>query len=594
MDFLAVDKSDLDKRGWKELDVIIVTGDAYVDHPSYGASVIGRVLEAEGFRVGIIAQPDWRSNDDFIKLGRPKLFFAITSGNVDSMVANYTANKRPRNQDVYSPGSKPGLRPDRALIVYANKLRQAYKDCPLVLGGLEASLRRLAHYDYWDNQIRRSVLVDAKADILVYGMGETQTIEIAKQLKSGRSIFSLNDIRGTVVVRKDLSFLKEYKLIPSFEEVVNDKNKYKLAFREIYRQMNPFSAEAIVQKHADRFVVQLPPAYPLSTQDFDRISELNYARSWHPDYNKSGGVKSFETVRFSIISHRGCCGECSYCSLYWHQGRIIQSRSEESILREVKKLCERKDFRGVITDVGGPTANLYKASCNLWQSKGCCSGRKCLAPSKCQNLKLGYDESLALYKKIAQIPKVKHVFISSGFRYDLLSDDYARKYLEHVCRFHISGQMKVAPEHTVESVLEIMNKPPALVYEKFLRSFRAVNQKIKKKIFLVNYFISSHPGAKLSDALEFALYLKKYRIYPEQIQDFTPLPMTLSSCIYYTGVHPFTCQPVYSAKTFKERKMQRALIQSKNVKNRQLVREALRILKAEHLLNKFTINANER
>lgn len=583
MDFLPINQQDLKKLGLKELDIIIITGDSYVDHPSYGAAVIGRVLEAEGFRVGIIAQPNWRSLDDFLKLGRPRLFFAVTSGNVDSMVANYTANKRPRSSDEYSPGAKSGLRPDRALIVYANKVRQAYKDCPIVLGGLEASLRRLSHYDYWDNEVRRSVLVDAKADILVYGMGEAQIIEIAKRLKGGEKLRSLNDIRGTVVIRKDLEFLKEYKTIPSFEEVREDKNKYNSAFREIYSQMNPFSAKTIAQKHADRFVVQFPPAYPLSTEDLDRIYELNYARSWHPSYDRLGGVKGFETVRFSIISHRGCCGMCSFCSLYMHQGRIIQSRSEESILKEARLLSQMKDFRGTITDIGGPTANLYQASCSRWLKEGFCENKSCLNPSTCKNLELGYKKSVALYKKIAEISGVKHVFVSSGFRYDLLTGDDAEEYLTQICKFNISGQMKVAPEHIVDTVLKSMNKPNVSSYEKFLRQLDKVNAKIKKKTYLVNYFITSHPSSGLKEALELALYLSRRKINPEQIQDFIPLPMTFASCLYYTGVNPFTGKPVYSAKTFKERKMQRALVQHKNPKNKQLVREALRALKAEHL-----------
>jgi len=569
--------------GLSQLDVVIITGDAYVDHPSYGAAVIGRVLESEGVKAGIIAQPNWRSLDDFLKLGRPKLFFAITSGNVDSMVANYTANKRLRSLDDYSPGSKPGLRPDRALIVYANKVQQAYKNCPIVLGGLEASLRRLAHYDYWDNDVRRSVLLDSKADILVYGMGETQILEIAKRLKAGENIQTLNDIRGTVIIRKDLTFLKEHKLIPSFEEIKEDKNKYNLAFREIYSQMNPFSAKVIVQKHADRFIVQLPPAYPLSTKELNRIYELNYARNWHPAYNKLGGVKGFETVRFSITSHRGCCGMCSFCSLYMHQGRIIQSRSEEPILKEAELISRMEDFKGTITDIGGPTANLYQASCSRWKESGFCDSKSCLNPSKCKNLELGYKKSLDLYKKIAGIPGVKHVFISSGFRYDLLAEDDAEEYLTQICKFNISGQMKVAPEHVVDAVLESMNKPNISSYEKFLKQLNKINTKIKKKTYLVNYFITSHPSSGLKEALELALYLSKRRINPEQIQDFIPLPMTLASCLYYTSINPFTGKHVYSAKTFKERKMQRALIQHKNTKNRQLVQEALRALKAEHL-----------
>ena len=581
-EFLPVSKHDFKKRGWAELDIILVTGDAYVDHPSYGAAVVGRVLEAEGFKVGIIAQPNWRSTDDFLKLGRPKLFFAITSGNVDSMVANYTANKRPRVTDDYSLGSRAGLRPDRALIVYANKVREAHKDCPIILGGIEASLRRLAHYDYWDNTPRRSVLLDSKADILVYGMGEMQTLEIAKRLRGGENVHSLNDIRGTVVVLKDLALLEEYKLIPSFEEIKESKDKYNLAFREIFSQMNPFSAKVIAQKHADRFIVQLPPAYPLSTEDLDRIYELNYARNWHPAYDKLGGIKGFETVRFSITSHRGCCGMCSFCSLYMHQGRIIQSRSEESILKEAKLISRMPNFKGTITDIGGPTANLYQASCRRWAKHGFCEDKNCINPSQCKNLELGYKKSIDLYRKIAQIPGVKHVFISSGFRYDLLTEDNAEEYLTQVCKFNISGQMKVAPEHIVDTVLKNMNKPYVSSYEKFLKKLDKINIKIKKKTYLVNYFIASHPASGLKESLELALYLSKRRINPEQIQDFIPLPMTFASCLYYTGVNPITGEHVYSAKTFKERKMQRALIQHKNPKNRQLVREALRILKAEH------------
>ncbi|MCK9573519.1 MAG: YgiQ family radical SAM protein [Candidatus Omnitrophica bacterium] len=583
LNFLPICQQDLKKLGIKELDIIIVTGDAYVDHPSYGAAIIGRVLEAEGFKVGIIAQPNWRSTDDFLKLGRPKLFFAITAGNVDSMVANYTANKRPRVVDDYSPGSRSGLRPDRALIVYANKVREAHKDCLIVLGGIEASLRRLAHYDYWDNEPRRSVLLDSKADILVYGMGEIQTLEIAKRLKSGESAHSLNDIRGTVIVRKDLTLLKDYKLVPSFEEIKESNNKYNLAFREIFSQMNPFSAKSIAQKHADRFIVQLPPAYPLSTDDLDRIYGLNYARNWHPVYDKLGGIKGFETVRFSITSHRGCCGMCSFCSLYMHQGRIIQSRSEESILKEARLISQMQNFKGTITDIGGPTANLYQASCGRWKNLGFCENKSCVNPSQCKNLELGYKKSVELYRKIAQIPGVKHVFISSGFRYDLLTEDNAEEYLTQVCKFNISGQMKVAPEHIVETVLRNMNKPYVSSYEKFLKKLDKINTKIRKKTYLVNYFIASHPASGLKESLELALYLSKRRINPEQIQDFIPLPMTFASCLYYTGVNPITSERVYSAKTFKERKMQRALIQHKNPKNRQLVREALKILKAEHL-----------
>lgn len=585
--FLPISQEDLRRRGWNELDIIIISGDAYVDHPSYGAALIGRVLEAEGFRVGIIAQPDWRSLGDFKKLGRPKLFFGITSGNTDSMVANYTANKRPRKSDDYSPGSKIGLRPDRALIVYANRVRQAYKDTVIVLGGIEASLRRLAHYDYWDNEVRRSVLIDAKADILFYGMAENAMVTLAKRLNEKEDIKLINDIRGSVIVRKAPNFLKDYAVIPSFEEVKEDVLKFNAAFKEISCQMNPFKAKIVIQKHADRFIVQLPPTYPLKTEELDKIYGLNFSRNWHPVYKKAGGVKGFETVRFSIISHRGCCGNCSFCSLFMHQGRIVQSRSADSVLKEAKLLSEQKDFRGTITDIGGPTANLYKAHCANWEKEGFCGHKSCIVPGKCNSLRLGYEESLALYKKISELPKVKHVFIGSGLRYDLLAEDYAEKYLEKLCELHISGQMKVAPEHISDKILQIMNKPAHCVYERFLNRLEKINQKKHKKTFLVNYFISSHPGSGLKESLELALYLAKHKIHPEQIQDFMPLPMTLAGCIYYTGINPFTGGKVYSAKTFKERKMQRALIQYGNPKNRQLIREALKLLKAEHLASQL-------
>ena len=585
--FLPVSRKDLEKRGWKELDIILISGDGYVDHHSYGPAVIGRVLEKKGYKVGIIAQPDWRNTKDFLVLGRPRLFFGISAGNVDSMVANYTANKRNRRTDYYSPGGKAGLRPDRAVIVYANKAREAFGNIPIVLGGLEASLRRLAHYDYWDNNVRRSILVDSKGDILVYGMGETQVIEIARYLKDGRDIKFIDNINGTVVVRRDPGFLKKYEILPSFEEVREDKTKFNEAFKTAYFQQNPYKAKVIVQKHADRFVIQFPPALPLRMKELDQIYELPYARRYHPSYERYGGIKSFETVKFSITSHRGCCGECSFCSLFFHQGRIVQSRSSHSIVEEVKLLSERKEFRGTITDVGGPTANLYRADCFLWKKEGFCETKKCLVPSKCGNLKEGYEEAINTYRKIRKLPGVKHVFIGSGFRYDLLIDNYADKYLEEVCEFHISGQMKVAPEHIAVNVLKHMNKPNANVYEKFVRKFTKINKKIRKRLYLVNYFISSHPGATLKDELKLALYFLQRRMHPEQIQDFIPLPMSLSGCMYYTGSNPFTGENLYIPKTFRERKQRRALLQSRNPQNKKLILETLKGLKLSSLAKKF-------
>lgn len=570
-------------RGWEQLDVVLITGDAYVDHPSYGVAVIGRCLESKGYRVGIIAQPDWRNAEDFKKLGRPRLFFGITSGNVDSMVANYTANKKPRRTDDYSPGGKAGLRPDRAVIVYANRAREAYPGVAVVLGGVESSLRRFAHYDHWDNSVRRSILLDAKADMLVYGMGERAIMELAERMARGEAINTINGIRGTVAARKDLSFLKEYDEIHSYEETKNDKNKFNAAFKGIYHGQNPYTAKIVAQKHGDRYVVQFPPALPLSEKEMDAVYALPYAYAWHPVYEKEGGIKAFETVRFSITSHRGCCAECAFCGIHMHQGRIVQSRSRGSILSEAAAMSRRRDFKGTITDIGGPTANMYGAKCGLWGKKGFCRDKSCLLPEKCANLELAYGESIKLYEEVRNIPKVKHVFIGSGFRYDLLNDKYADKYLEKICLDHISGQMKVAPEHIVDKVLKIMNKSPRRAYEAFLKRVDSLCARTGKKIYLVNYFISAHPGSSLKDALEMALYLAKRHMHPEQIQDFIPLPMTLSGCIYYTGRHPLTGEEIYVPAGFRERKMQRALMQYANPSNRALVEESLKELDAEHL-----------
>ncbi len=585
--FLPISLADMKERGWPQLDIILISGDAYVDHPSYGTALIARLLEYKGFKVGIIPQPDWRSTKDFKALSRPRLFFGITAGNTDSMIANYTANKKPRKKDEYSAGDKCGLRPDRSTIVYSNMVRQAFKDVPIILGGIEASLRRLAHYDYWDNNLRRSVLIDSRADLLVYGMGESQIVEIAKRLDKGESIQELNDIRGTAFVRSDISFLKDYIAIPSFEEIVNSKSAFNRAFVDTYGQMDPYSAKAIVQKCANRFVIQMPPALPLSSAKLDKVYELPYTRKWHPVYNTLGGVKSLETVRFSLTSHRGCCGECSFCSLYVHQGRIIQSRSSESIVNEARLLAVQDDFKGTITDIGGPTANLYASQCPLWQGRGYCKEKKCLIPQKCSKMRLGYDELLKLYRRIAEVPKVKHVFIASGFRYDLLTGDYARQYLEEVCARHVSGLLKVAPEHCSNNVLQLMNKPLFSQYEEFVGVFKKITAKLKKNIFIVNYFISSHPGSSLNETLKLALYLAKRKIKPEQIQDFIPSPMTLSTAMYWTQKNPFSGKDVYVAKTFRERKMQRALIQYNKPANRQLILEALKELGAMHVFKKL-------
>lgn len=585
--FLPISRDDLNDRGWNELDIILVTGDAYVDHPSYGSSIIGRVLEDAGFRVGIIAQPDWLKKDDFKRLGRPELFFGVTAGNLDSMIANYTANKKVRNIDDYSPGGKPTSRPDRATIVYVNKLKEIFKDVPIVIGGMEASMRRLAHYDYWQDLVRRSLLLDAKADILVYGMGERQIIEIAKRLKAGEKIDDIGNIRGTAVVRKNLNDTKDHVSIPSFEEVFNDKKKFNEAFRTAYLEADPVRGKTITQKHGDRFIIQYPPALPLTQEEMDKIYSLTFAREWHPSYKNLGGVKGFESVKNSIISHRGCAGACNFCSLYLHQGRHVQSRSVESIVKEIKLISENKKFNGTITDIGGPTANLYKCECPSWRSQGACRDKKCLTPQKCKNLKLGYDYSIRLWKELKKVPNLKHVFVGSGVRYDLLTDSYADEYLNELCLDHVSGQLKVAPEHCADSVLELMNKPKFDLYEKFTDKFENINKRIGKKQYLVNYFIVGHPGAGLKEALGLAVYLAKKRIHPEQVQDFIPLPMTVSGAMYYTERDPFSGKAVYVAKKPSERMMQRALLQYKNPQNRGYVRKALKVLNREDLTYLF-------
>ncbi|OGW80070.1 MAG: YgiQ family radical SAM protein [Omnitrophica bacterium RIFCSPLOWO2_12_FULL_44_17] len=585
--FLPVCQEDLEDRGCSSLDIILVTGDAYVDHPSYGAAVIGRVLENAGFKVGVIAQPDWRNPDDFLKLGKPKLFFGITAGNLDSALSNYSVHGQKRQKDDYSPGGKTGLRPNRATIVYANKVRECFPDVPLIIGGIEASLRRLAHYDYWSNEVRRSILVDSKADMLIYGMGEKATLEVAGLLKRGKAIQSINQIHGTVVVRNRTDKLTDYLTIPSFEEIQVDKNKFNEAFKIHYEESDPVRGKTIVQQHGNRVVVQFPPAAPLTTETLDQIYELPYARNWHPMYNETGGVPGFEIVRFSITSHRGCPGECSFCSLYAHQGRILQSRSKASILKEVRLLAQQKEFKGTITDIGGPTANLYQASCELWEKHGTCKHKKCLMPAQCPRLELGYDETVDLWKDVMKIPRVKHLFISSGLRYDLLIDKYSDKYLEALCKHHVSGLLKVAPEYDADTVLQLMNKPSFRIYEKFASRFAAMNKKLGKNQFLVNYFISAHPGSDLQSALDLSLYLIKMRMHPEQIQDFIPLPMTVSACIYHTGKHPFSGKTVTSLKSVRERKMARALIQYKQEKNKPLIIEALRELKRTDLIKLY-------
>ena len=578
---------EMKKLGYQELDILLISGDAYVDHPSYGVALIGRLLQSHGYRVGILAQPRWDSAKDFLRLGKPRLFAGITAGNVDSMIAHYTANKRKRKTDDYSPGGKAGLRPDRATIVYANRAREAFGKTPLILGGIEASMRRFAHYDYWEDKVRRSLLLDAKADLLVYGMGEGQILEAARRLSENPDPSVLQGIRGTVSVTSGLQDIHNILELPSFEEVEKDTKAFNRAFALISQHMNPFEGKTLIQKHAGRFVVQNSPPFPPSQKLLDSYYDLPFVREPHPSYAASGGIKGFETVRFSLIAHRGCAGECSFCSLSLHQGRMIQSRSEASILKEATLLTQNKNFKGTLTDVGGPTSNLYASVCPLWEQQGPCAKRKCLVPRKCPNLKLGNRECLELYQKLTRLPKVKHVFIGSGFRHDLLACPESREYFEKICESHISGQIKVAPEHISEKVLKLMNKPIHKVYEEFLSAFEKAKKKSPHKLYPVNYLIAGHPGASMKEALELGLYLAGNRIHAEQVQDFIPLPMTASGCMYYTGENPLTGEPVYVPKTMRERKIQRAFIQYFVPENKSLLIEGLKELKAMNLLSVF-------
>ncbi|MFC1485001.1 YgiQ family radical SAM protein, partial [bacterium] len=577
--FLPMTKKEMTAKGWDHLDVIIITGDPYIDHHANGAAVIGRILESAGYRVGIIARPDWRQNDDFMKLGEPRLFFAVSSGGMDSMVCNYTANKKPRK-------SLQGQKPDRAVIAYTNKIKENFKNIPIIIGGIEASMRRLAHYDYWDNKVRRSLLLDSKADILVYGMGDRQIVEIAKRLDSGEPVKNITNIRGTVVLANNC-LTSDFYMLPSYEEIIHDKENFNKSFALFYNEQEPNSAKPLVQKYGNRFIIHNPPNFPLEPSELDKIFELPYQNTWHPFYDRQGGIKNFESVKFSITASVGCPGECSFCSISIHQGRIVQSRTLESIYRQAKKLTQMPDFRGTITDIGGATANLYLSKCEKWNSGIFCKNKNCLIPTKCKNLKLGYDECIDLYKKILDIPKVKHVFIGSGLRYDLLIDEESQEYLEQICRHHISGRMKIAPEHTVEKVLKFMGKPSFDIYKKFVKRFNKVVAKMKKPIFLVNYFIVSHPGSDLNDALNLGLYCVNNKIHPEQIQDFIPLPMSIASCMYYTGFHPLTREKVYAPKDIEERNMQRALVQYRNNGSKKFVIRALKRLGKFYLVRRF-------
>ncbi|MGF7185856.1 putative radical SAM protein YgiQ [Desulfitispora alkaliphila] len=573
--FLPISKQDMHDRGWDQLDFILVSGDAYVDHPSFGVAVIGRVLESRGYKVGIIAQPKWDSAVGFKALGKPKLGFLITAGNIDSMVNHYTVAKKKRNDDLYSPGGEGGHRPDRASIVYAHRAREAYKGVPIILGGIEASLRRFAHYDYWSNKIRRSILLDAKADLLVYGMGEQQIVEIAEALESGIPVEEITYVKGTVYKTQDKERAHEPLFLPHYDEILESKRKYAESFLLQYKNMDAIWGKFLVEPYRGYYIVQNPPPEPLSQSQLDQIYSLPYMRTYHPSYEQAGGIPAIKEVKFSLISNRGCFGSCNFCALNFHQGRVVQARSHRSILAEAEKLVWEPDFKGYIHDVGGPTANFRHKACEKQEKHGVCKDKQCLYPNPCKQLKVDHDDYLKLLRRLRELPNVKKVFVRSGIRYDYLIHDRNDKFFKELCEHHISGQLKIAPEHISSQVLDKMGKPTRDVYEKFTSKYNKINEQLGKKQFLVPYLMSSHPGSTLKDAIELAEYLRDLGYMPEQVQDFYPTPGTLSTCMYYTELDPRNMKKVYVPKSQREKAMQRALIQYRKPQNYKLVYEAL-------------------
>lgn len=573
--FMPVSREEMQERGWWWYDFLVVGGDAYVDHPSFGTAVIARVLEAEGYRVAVLCQPDWHSAKAFEEMGKPRLGVMIGAGNLDSMVAHYTAAKHRRSEDFYSPGKKTGLRPDRAVIVYANRAREAFgADMPIVIGSLEASLRRFAHYDYWDDKVRRSVIFDAKADMLTYGMGEYATIEIAKRLKRKRPISEMTDIAGTAYIASEAP--AEAIMLPSYNAVCESKRAYAEATQIEYAEHDPIRGHAMAQAHDARYLVVNPPAMPLSTKELDRVAELPYTREVHPMYDDMGGVASIEEVRFSVTHNRGCFGGCSFCALAFHQGRMITCRSHESVIREVQAMTKHPLWKGYVSDVGGPSANFRHTSCQQQLENGMCANKNCLAPTPCKNLDADHSDYLNLLRKLRELPGVKKVFIRSGIRFDYMLCDERGDFFAELVRHHVSGQLKVAPEHCIDGVLDYMGKPHIDVYERFMEKYKSLNERYDKEQYVVPYLMSSHPGSTMASAVELAEYLHRTGRRPEQVQDFYPTPGTVSTCMYHTGIDPYTMEPVYVPTTPKEKAMQRALLQFRNPANRRLVIEALR------------------
>lgn len=574
--FMPISRQDMAERKIEQLDFVYIIGDAYVDHPSFGHAVISRVLEANGFSVGIISQPDWKDDSSISLLGKPRLGFIVTSGNMDSMVNHYTVSKKRRQKDSYTPGGVMGKRPDYAVTVYCNLIRRTYKDTPIIIGGLEASLRRLAHYDYWSNKVKRSVLLDSGADLLLYGMGERSIVETAQALDAGIDIRDITFINGSVYKTKDPDSVYDGLMLPDYKRVVSDKRAYAESFYTQYCNTDPFRGKRLIEPYGEHlFVVQNPPSMPLSQREMDQVYSLPYMRTWHPSYDQAGGVPAIQEVKFSLVSSRGCFGGCSFCALTFHQGRIIQTRSHESILREAEQITWDPDFKGYIHDVGGPTANFRFPSCEKQLEHGVCPAKQCLFPKPCKNLRVDHKDYLKLLRSLRELPRVKKVFVRSGIRFDYLMYDKDRTFLRELCEYHVSGQLKVAPEHISDSVLEKMGKPPVSVYNRFVSAYKDMNEKLGKKQYLVPYLMSSHPGSTLKEAVELAEYLRDLGYMPEQVQDFYPTPSTISTCMYYTGLDPRTMEPVYVAVNPHEKAMQRALIQYRNPKNYDLVYEAL-------------------
>jgi uncharacterized radical SAM protein YgiQ len=572
--FLPTTIEEMNDRGWEQFDFILVSGDAYVDHPSFGGAVIARVLERAGYRVGIISQPDWHSDKDITKLGEPRLGFLVSSGNMDSMVNHYSVSKHRRQKDQYSPGGKMGKRPDHAVIVYTNLIKQSYKYVPVIIGGIEASLRRLSHYDYWDDRLRRSILYESGADLLVYGMGENQILEVAEFLNQGIEAKYIQHVRGTSIRVNSLENIYDYLELPSFKEVSESKRKFAEFFKVFQINQDPVRGKTLVQAHDKGYIVQNPPMMPLDEKDLDYLYELPFTRDVHPMYKNQGGIPAIDEVRFSIVSNRGCFGNCSFCALTFHQGRAVQSRSTESMVKEAEEMTLHPDFKGYIHDVGGPTANFQQPSCNKQLTIGSCSHKQCLFPGKCPELKVDHSRYMKTLRAIRGIDGVKKVFIRSGIRYDyLMYDD--RKVFEEIVEHHVSGQLKVAPEHIDPEVLGYMGKPSAKLYKDFVSEFYRLTKKVNKQQYIIPYLISSHPGSTLKKAIGLAEYLRDIDYTPEQVQDFYPTPGTLSTCMYYTGLDPRDMSKVYIPRSKKEKKMQRALLQYKNPKNRRLVHEAL-------------------